>query len=71
MPKSSATSDAPGVFHPGDVYTADEVKRRTGWGSWAFAQNRRRGLRTKTVGKTIFVRGDDLIQFVEAQGNEE
>jgi hypothetical protein len=71
MPKSSANSDAPGIFDPRLLYTADEVKRIARWGEWAFRQNRARGLRTKTVGKTIFVRGDDLIQFVEAQGNDE
>ena len=60
-----------GIFDPRLLYTADAVKELTGWGEWAFRQNRHRGLRTKTVGKTIFVEGSALISFVESQGKED
>jgi hypothetical protein len=59
-----------GIFDPALLYTAEAVKQLCTWGEWAFRQNRRKGLRTLAVGKTIFVRGSDLIEFVESHGTE-
>lgn len=60
-----------GVFDPRLLYTAEAVKALTHWGEWAFRQNRRKGLKTKTIGKTVFVRGSDLIAFVDSEGKED
>lgn len=69
MPESRKTTEKPlGIFQPGVLFTATAVKQLCGWGEWAFRQNKKRGLRVLTVGKTAFVRSDDLIAFVEAQG---
>jgi hypothetical protein len=71
MKKAQPPEPAPlGIFDPRLLYTSEAVKRLTGWGEWAFRQNRARGLRTKTVGKSVFVRGADLIKFVETQGTD-
>ena len=71
MPKPSATSEPLGIFDPRLLYTAEAVKRMSGWGEWALRQNRRKGLKTKTVGKSVFVKGSDLITFVESEGKED
>ncbi len=70
MPKPAATFEPLGVFDPRLLYTGEAVKRLCGWGEWAFRQNRRKGLRTITIGKTVFVLGTDLIAFVEHAGTE-
>lgn len=70
MPKSPSTAEPIGIFDPRLLYTADAVKQLCGWGEWAFRQAKRKGLRVLTVGKTTFVRGGDLIEFVEAQDQE-
>jgi hypothetical protein len=71
MSKSTATPAAPlGIFDPRLLYTADATKQLCGWGEWAFRQNRRRGLKVLVCGKSVFVRGSDLIAFVESQNQE-
>lgn len=59
-----------GIISPAHLYTTEGIKRVVGWGQWAFAQHRRNGLRSKVCGKTVFVRGADLIAYVESCGKE-
>ena len=61
-------STAPGVIEPGHLYTLPESKKRTGLGNTAFREAKRRGavLKMLRVGTRCFVRGADLITFIEA-----
>ena len=67
---TTSTAEPLGIIDPRLMYTAAAVKQSCRWGEWAFRQNKRKGLRVLTVGKSQFVRGADLIEFVEAQDQE-
>ena len=50
---------------PTKLYRADEVAIRIGWRPSGWRAARRSGLRALRHGKHSFVRGSDLIEFVE------
>lgn len=56
-----------GVFDPRLLYTKQAVCRLCHWGEWSFRQHKRKGLRVLSAGKSLFVRGSDLIAYVEKQ----
>lgn len=57
------THEVSGVIEPGNLYLADEVRRRLQLGDWAWRQVRRQGLRVTRQGRNAYVLGDDLIAF--------
>ena len=61
----------PGVIEPANLYTLNELKKRTHLGDWAIRQARKAGLRVRTIGNGRFVFGRDFQEFVEANGDED
>lgn len=68
---ATATAAIPGVIEAGAVYTLEELKRRSGCGSWALRQMRRAGLPVKYLGGRGFIRGEDFISHVASAGDAE
>lgn len=68
MSKKATTSHAnsAGVIEPQILYRLDEAMKRAGWGRKAFDAARRRGLRTLRSGKRVYVKGCDLLGFIES-----
>jgi hypothetical protein len=58
---------APGFIEPANLYTLDEVRARLGWKEQAFRTARRQGLRILRHGNRGFVRGSEIIRFLEDQ----
>jgi hypothetical protein len=52
---------------PARLYRSDEIAARMGWRPSGWRAARRAGLRAMRYGKRFFVKGSDLIAFVEAQ----
>lgn len=65
------TKPTNGTIRDSEIYRLDEFKRRTGLGDFAFRQARADGLRTVAIGKKIFVRGCDFVEFVNGKASEE
>lgn len=63
-PKSS-----PGVISRDEVYTLPELQQRLNLGAWAMRQARRAGLKTLKIGRNKFVRGSDVMDFLERQSD--
>jgi hypothetical protein len=57
------------AIDPARLYRSDELAARMGWRPSGWRAARRAGLRALRYGKRWFVKGDDLIAFVEAHGN--
>jgi hypothetical protein len=55
----------PGVVSIFECYRLDEFRRRMGLGDLAFREVRRRGLRVVKIGKRVYVRGKDWMDFVD------
>ena len=60
-----------GPIENGTVYPLDDFKARTGLGSAALRTARRDGLVVKYIGGRAFIRGEDFISFVAANGKSE
>ena len=58
-----------GTIRPDEIYRLDEFKLRSGLGDFAFRQARGDGLRVVAIGKKIFVRGLDFIEYVDGKAN--
>ena len=54
-----------GLITPGCLMTRAEVMARFGWGEWAWKSAVKRGLKSRTLGKTRLVLTDDLIAYVK------
>jgi hypothetical protein len=52
---------------PAKLYRADEIAARMGWRPSGWRAARRAGLKALRYGKRFFVKGADLIAFVEEQ----
>lgn len=53
------------------LYRSDELSRRMGWRPSGWRAARRAGLRAYRYGKRWFVRGSDVISFVEAHADRD
>ena len=60
----SRSPESPGNIDPGQLYRADEALARAGWKYSAFTEAKRRGLKTFKSGRRLYVRGEDLIEFI-------
>lgn len=60
----------PAVIEPGHLYGLDEAKRRMRWSATAFRTARRNGLRVRYAGGRGYVRGSDLIEYIDAHGKD-
>lgn len=60
-----------GTIRPDVLYRLDEIKRRSGLGSWAFRQARKNGLAVLYVGGRAFVFGQDFIEYVRRVGHQQ
>ncbi len=49
------------------VYPLHSFMSRVGWGEFAMRSARRSGLRVVRMGKSVFVRGEDFIDFLDKQ----
>lgn len=54
-----------GVIEPQILYRWDEAMKRMGWGRKAADAARRRGLSVMSSGKRRFVKGSELLAFIE------
>jgi hypothetical protein len=54
---------------PERLYRSDELSHRMGWRPSGWRAARRAGLRAMRYGKRWFVKGSDLIAFIEEQAN--
>lgn len=61
----------PDVVQCGVVYPLSDFQRRTGLGDYAMRQARRKGLRVRYVGGRGFVIGDDWIDWLSRQAEED
>jgi hypothetical protein len=59
------------AIDPARLYRSDEVAARMGWRPSGWRAARRAGLRAFRYGKRWFVRGADVIAFVEQHGGDE
>jgi hypothetical protein len=61
------TTEPPGLASTSDIYTLEEVKRRLKLGDWALRQARRAGLKTHRIGRRTYIKGADLLAFLDRQ----
>lgn len=61
-------AQAPGEIDGNKLYTLRELCRRLGWSAAAFRSARRKGLTVRYMAGRGYVKGDDLISFVMANG---
>jgi hypothetical protein len=59
------------AIDPARLYRSDELSARMGWRPCGWRAARRAGLRAYRYGKRWFVRGSDVISFVEEHGGED
>lgn len=57
-----------GLVEPGTLYRLEEVMKRMGWGRHAADQARRRGLKATRFGKRVYVKGSDVLDFIDRVG---
>jgi hypothetical protein len=60
-----ANESSLGVISADDLYTLSELKLRLGLGRWALRQARRAGLRFFVIGRKKYIRGSEVIRFLE------
>ncbi len=65
------TTEVPGVIVESAIYTLAEVESRLRLGKWAMRAARRKGLRTVKIGRRQYVRGVDLVAFVDKLAAEQ
>lgn len=59
----------PGVFHPQEIYTVAEFRRRAGLGQYAWRQLRQGGFPVVEVGRKLYVRGLDWCEHIDQLAN--
>lgn len=59
-----------GEITPDALYTFTEIKRRCGIGGDALRRWRKDGLRVRYFGRHGYVRGEDIIAFIEANASD-
>jgi len=62
----AAQSTSPGVIRADELYRLDELQARLQAGEWAIRQARRKGLRMYKIGKRKYVKGADVLAFLDA-----
>lgn len=62
---TTKNAPSPGVICPDKLYAMSAAKALTGWGDSAVRSARRAGLRILYLHSRTFVRGVDLIQYIE------
>ena len=68
MPSAkAATENVVGEVRADSLYTLDEVRKRLNLGQAALRSARRAGLPVKKIGRCRFIRGADLLAFVERE----
>ena len=73
----SSTMSAPDIrrpdtaIDPAKLYRSDEISSRMGWRPSGWRAARRAGLKALRYGKRWFVKGADVIAFVESQADRE
>lgn len=68
---ATSYANSQGLIESGILYRFDEAMKRMGWGRKAADAARRRGLRTLKSGKRIYVKGSELLEFVERDSGVE
>lgn len=71
MPANDLSRRPPVVdtsIDPSKLYRSDELSARMGWRPAGWRAARHAGLKAIRYGKRWFVRGSDVIQFVEEHG---
>lgn len=69
--RSDKSTSIHGVISTFELYTLDELKQRMGWTDSSLRSARLRGLRLLGFGKRRFVRGRDVVRFLEAWAAEQ
>jgi len=64
-PRLAASPKAPGVIRADELYTLEELQQRLQAGEWALRMARRGGLRMLKLGKRKYVKGSEVIRFLE------
>lgn len=62
---ATSYANSQGLIEPTILYRWDEAAKRMGWGRKAADAARRRGLKTMRTGKRVYVKGSELLAFVE------
>jgi hypothetical protein len=65
------SSSTNGVISAHEVYTLDEAARRMGLSYWGIRKARIAGLRMIKSGKRQYVRGSDIIAFLDQRGGQQ
>lgn len=64
---AAARESSPGVISTHEIYTLNELERRTGLGEGALKVAKERGLKVRRFGRKAFVRGEDLDKYLAEQ----
>lgn len=67
----ASTPTIVGEILPATLYTLSRAQEISGLGASSFREARRKGLRVLYIGRTAFVRGSDLIGYIEANATAE
>lgn len=60
-----------GVIRPEELYELGEAQRRVGWGKAGFRTARRNGLKVHYCSRKAYVKGSELIAYIEQHGESE
>lgn len=71
MTKPDRPPPAPGEIRRDAIYRGDEFIARMGMTASSFRSAKRRGLKTHTVGKRVYVSGADAIAFVTREARSD
>lgn len=59
-----------GPIQKDTIYPKDNLMGRLGWGDYAMRSARRSGLKVIRAGKSIFIRGEDFIDWLNKQAEQ-
>jgi len=71
MVSAVVPAPVPGVIEPSVLYRFEIACRLMGWGKAAARAARRKGLRVLYSGKNAYVRGSEVIRYVEETADSE
>ena len=71
MTTPAARRATAGVVFPDALYRPDALRRALGWGRVSWRRARRDGLRVLRCGRSRYVKGADVVAYLEATGQVE
>lgn len=68
---ATTATPTPGVISSSELYTLDEFMKRSRLGAWAVRMARRDGLPILRIGRRGYVRGSDVIAYLDRVAKQE